>query len=183
MGDLQSSPGSEHYRKIKPEPIEVTESWNLGFHLGNAMKYLSRHTFKGKPVDDLLKAIWYIKRHLLVNYGVDADKPRKGGKPRIYLSGPITGMPNHNIEAFQLEQDYYESQGYEVINPLKNFGGNLSLTRAEYMRQDIEHLLNCECVAMLPGWEESPGARLEYCIAKEINLTVFTGRAGAKMND
>lgn len=75
MSHLETSPGSEHYRKIKPEPIEVTESWNLGFHLGNAMKYISRHTFKGKPVDDLLKAIWYIKRHLLVNYGVDADNP------------------------------------------------------------------------------------------------------------
>lgn len=31
-----------HYTDLNPEPIEVIEEWNLGFHLGNALKYMAR---------------------------------------------------------------------------------------------------------------------------------------------
>ena len=33
-----------------------------GFLQGNAMKYIWRHSFKGKPVEDLDKAMWYLTR-------------------------------------------------------------------------------------------------------------------------
>ncbi len=46
------------------EPIDVIEDWNLGFHLGNAIKYLSRAGRKGNnPVEDLEKAVWYVNRY------------------------------------------------------------------------------------------------------------------------
>jgi hypothetical protein len=51
-----------HYRLLKPEPIEVIESWNLGFHLGNAVKYICRAERKGKAREDIKKAIWYLNR-------------------------------------------------------------------------------------------------------------------------
>lgn len=44
------------------EVIEITE--NLNFCLGNAVKYILRADHKGKPVEDLLKSIWYIEREL-----------------------------------------------------------------------------------------------------------------------
>lgn len=46
------------------ETIKVIEAWNLGFHLGNAVKYISRAGKKGDRKEDLLKAKWYIEREI-----------------------------------------------------------------------------------------------------------------------
>lgn len=54
----------EHYNMGKFEVIAVIEDWNLGFHLGNAVKYIARAKHKGREKEDLEKAIWYIKRKL-----------------------------------------------------------------------------------------------------------------------
>ena len=48
------------------ETIKVIEAWGLGFHLGNAVKYLSRAGKKASnPIEDLEKAKWYIDREIL----------------------------------------------------------------------------------------------------------------------
>jgi hypothetical protein len=44
------------------ETIKVVEAWKLDFNLGNAIKYISRAEHKGKNVEDLEKAKWYIER-------------------------------------------------------------------------------------------------------------------------
>lgn len=46
------------------EAIKVIEAWGLGFHLGNAVKYIARAGRKGDEVEDLLKARWYIEREI-----------------------------------------------------------------------------------------------------------------------
>ena len=46
------------------EPIDVIEDWGLDFHLGNAVKYISRAGHKGDAVEDLEKAVWYIQREI-----------------------------------------------------------------------------------------------------------------------
>jgi len=54
-----------HYTSGKFEVIEVIEDWKLGFHLGNAIKYIARAGKKdpAKTIEDLNKAIWYIERY------------------------------------------------------------------------------------------------------------------------
>jgi hypothetical protein len=54
----------KHYTSLKPEPIEVIEAWELGFCLGNAVKYIARAGKKGDPVEDLKKAAWYLEREI-----------------------------------------------------------------------------------------------------------------------
>lgn len=55
----------DHYAEgRKYEPIEVIEDWQLGFCLGNALKYISRAGRKTDDIEDLKKAIWYIDRHI-----------------------------------------------------------------------------------------------------------------------
>tara|TARA_B100000287_G_scaffold43618_1_gene39280 strand:+ start:92 stop:340 length:249 start_codon:yes stop_codon:yes gene_type:complete len=56
----------KHYRPdgCQYEAIDVIEDWNLGFHDGNALKYICRHRHKINPVQDIEKAIWYLQRHL-----------------------------------------------------------------------------------------------------------------------
>ena len=54
----------DHYKQGSIEPIEVIEDWNLGFCLGNAVKYIARAEHKGSKKSDLEKVIWYIQREL-----------------------------------------------------------------------------------------------------------------------
>ena len=54
----------KHYNMGKFEVIDIIEDLELGFHLGNAVKYIARAKHKGKYKEDLEKAIWYIKRKI-----------------------------------------------------------------------------------------------------------------------
>jgi hypothetical protein len=51
-----------HYNMGDIEVIDVIEDWRLGFHEGNAVKYIGRAKFKGKELEDLEKASWYLQR-------------------------------------------------------------------------------------------------------------------------
>lgn len=53
-----------HYTYSGIEPINVIESWQLGFHLGCVLKYICRAGRKGRKVDDLKKARWYLDREI-----------------------------------------------------------------------------------------------------------------------
>ena len=44
--------------------IKVIEAHNLGFNLGNAVKYILRAGKKGNAKEDLEKAVWYLKREI-----------------------------------------------------------------------------------------------------------------------
>lgn len=46
------------------EPIEVIESWDLNFNLGNVIKYTLRAPYKENMIQDLEKAKWYLEREL-----------------------------------------------------------------------------------------------------------------------
>jgi hypothetical protein len=50
-----------HYNQGQIEVIAVIEDWKLGFHEGNALKYLARYKHKG-GIEDLKKARWYLDR-------------------------------------------------------------------------------------------------------------------------
>lgn len=57
----------KHYNLGKIEVIDAIEDWRLGFHLGNAVKYIARAGYKGTPEsyeEDIGKAIWYLEREL-----------------------------------------------------------------------------------------------------------------------
>lgn len=53
-----------HYNTGKIEVIDAIEAWGLNFSLGNAVKYIARADHKGKPIEDLEKARWYIEREI-----------------------------------------------------------------------------------------------------------------------
>ena len=61
------------------EAIKVIEAWALGFHLGNAAKYICRAGRKPgqAAVCDLKKARWYIDRMIQIT---EASSPGKGGE-------------------------------------------------------------------------------------------------------
>lgn len=53
-----------HYNTGGIEVIEAIEAWGLGFHLGNAVKYIARANHKGSRLEDLRKARWYLDREI-----------------------------------------------------------------------------------------------------------------------
>lgn len=61
---LESDPVEKpaHYQWLPIEAIEITEHFN--YCMGNALKYIIRADHKGKPVEDLRKAVYYIRREL-----------------------------------------------------------------------------------------------------------------------
>lgn len=58
-----------HYTDGKIEVIDFIEDKKLGFHLGNAVKYIARAGKKdpSKYIEDLEKAIWYIRRQIEID--------------------------------------------------------------------------------------------------------------------
>jgi hypothetical protein len=53
-----------HYNTGKIEVIDFIEDQQLDFHLGNVIKYVSRARHKGKELEDLKKAQWYLDRKI-----------------------------------------------------------------------------------------------------------------------
>lgn len=55
----------KHYKGKTLEVIDVLEDFKLGYHLGNAVKYILRAGKKNPDHrEDLQKAIWYLNRYL-----------------------------------------------------------------------------------------------------------------------
>ena len=51
-----------HYKGNNLQSIDIIEDFQLGFNLGNAIKYILRCDKKGQKTQDLDKAIWYLTR-------------------------------------------------------------------------------------------------------------------------
>lgn len=54
----------KHYTDTAIEPIEVIEAWNLGYNLGNSLKYMARAGKKDDRGKDLEKALNYLHREV-----------------------------------------------------------------------------------------------------------------------
>lgn len=96
-----------------------------------------------------------------------------GPRFQIYLSGPMTGLPEYNRPAFNAIAEELRSEGKTVFNPAELGEPDLIHNRAWYMRKDLEGLLKCDIVYVLPGWDESEGAKLEIEIAKQLEMPII----------
>lgn len=94
---------------------------------------------------------------------------------KIYISGPMTGMPDDNCPAFNAEAARLRALGYEVVNPAEiNAAANLPWH--ECLRRDIQAMLDCDTLALLRGWQESLGAHLELSIAHRVGLKIISAQ-------
>ena len=107
---------------------------------------------------------------------------------RLYISGPMTGLPDFNYPAYQHAAIELRRVGYEVLDPsdidgLHNPTPETPQSWDWYMRHALRMVLDAEGVATLPGWTRSRGAALEVHIACALNLPVesveFWQRGGA----
>jgi hypothetical protein len=94
-------------------------------------------------------------------------------KRKIYIAGPMTGVPEHNFPAFHAAASRLRQAGWHVINPAENFEGRIDLPREAYIRADVALMVDCTTLALLPGWEQSRGAKLEYLLAREMGMAIL----------
>ena len=65
--DFDSVQNPAHYTNgRKYEPVKVIEDWGLDYHMGNALKYISRAGRKKSLIEDLQKAIFYLERRISI---------------------------------------------------------------------------------------------------------------------
>ena len=81
---------------------------------------------------------------------------------RIYIAGPMTGLPEFNYPAFNAE-----------AARLRKLGHHVSGAWEDYMKMALRQMLTCDTVAMLPGWGKSKGALIEYSLAKTLGLELW----------
>ena len=104
-------------------------------------------------------------------------------KTKVYISGAISGRERQDyLRQFGDAERKLLSLGYKVCNPTKLLpsrhlwvyrlvGYKLTLL------YDFFHLLRCDKILMLDGWESSRGARCEKALANEFGikeLIIFT---------
>lgn len=118
---------------------------------------------------------------------------------RIYVSGKMTGVPDHNRPAFDAAAKRLREQGHFVINPAELsalFATPLGLETAfrvyndhsdsstedvnrlnniaeQVMQADLAAVRSCDAIYMLKGWETSRGAKKELAEAIEHGLTIM----------
>lgn len=85
----------------------------------------------------------------------------------------MTGHDDHNFPAFHAAATRFRQAGWDVANPAENFDGRTDLPREAYLRADMVMLAQCDAIAMLPGWEDSRGAKLEYTVARELGCATL----------
>lgn len=91
---------------------------------------------------------------------------------RIYIAGPMTGLPDFNYPAFNAEAARLRALGFHVENPAENPAPPCG-SWAGYMRLAIAQLVTCDAICLLPGWSASRGASIEHDLAVHLGLAVM----------
>jgi Domain of unknown function (DUF4406) len=91
---------------------------------------------------------------------------------RVYIAGPMTGLPGFNYPAFNRAAGILRAKGYHVENPADNPVPPCGTWKG-YMRMGIAQLVTCDTVALLPNWSDSKGAKVEHQLALDLDLDVL----------
>ena len=149
-----------------------TSYYRVGIECLDGSEYVQA-VIKKADADKLLKQI---DKAIFEGAGVreEGDSPR-GGKmkgTKVYICGPITGVKNHLV-IFDKAYNELKALGYEPVNPCiigEELADKLGRepTYDEFMAADLEELAKCNHIYLLPGWENSKGARIEWAKARKL---------------
>ncbi|MFL9590475.1 DUF4406 domain-containing protein [Aeromonas schubertii] len=89
---------------------------------------------------------------------------------KIFISGPMSGLPNFNRDAFNQQAQRLHSLGHVPLNPAIFPDG---LEQHEYMALCIEMIKIADQMILLPDWERSAGATAEHALAIKLSLPVI----------
>ena len=87
----------------------------------------------------------------------------------IYVAGPMSGIKDFNRPLFNMVAAELSDQGHSVLNPATLPDG---LSQGQYMQICLPMVAVAHELVMLPGWEQSEGAYIEFCLAKKSGKTI-----------
>lgn len=90
---------------------------------------------------------------------------------KIYVAGPMTGLPDFNYPAFHAAAAALRAVGHQVENPAEN-PDPACKSWAGYMRMALAQLVTCDAIYLLKGWERSKGANIECDLAFVLGLEI-----------
>ena len=94
---------------------------------------------------------------------------------KVYIAGPMTGLPHFNRPAFQQAAINLSFEKHVPLNPAILPDG---LTEADYMAVGITMLQRADAIFLLTGWQFSAGARAEHALALKLGLEVIEQKTG-----
>lgn len=119
---------------------------------------------------------------------------------KIYLAGPMRGLPEFNYPAFRVGTAKLRAMGHEVFSPaehdekthgtdISNATGDAEQAAKEHgfnifeaLHEDLKFIcLEADAVVLLPGWENSKGATAERATALALGKPVLTLEAFSEM--
>ncbi|MFN3375602.1 MAG: DUF4406 domain-containing protein [Burkholderiaceae bacterium] len=103
--------------------------------------------------------------------GLESDADAQKPPARLYLCGPMTGLPEFNYPAFHAAAAELRACGFTVVNPAES-GLPADAPWHQHMRVNLKAMMDCDGVALLPGWQASKGATLEVDLALELSMPV-----------
>lgn len=89
---------------------------------------------------------------------------------RVYISGPMSGIADYNFPAFFAAEVELRDCGDTVLNPARNPKG---LEYNHYMDIAMAMIRASDAVCLLPGWENSKGAKAEVAYAESLGSVPF----------
>lgn len=92
---------------------------------------------------------------------------------KAYISGPMSGIPDENYPAFNYAAAVLRRYDYRVCNPAETSAHLGELEHHEFLRFDLHRVLEADVVFVLPGWEESVGAKIEVAVACRVGTPVI----------
>jgi len=112
---------------------------------------------------------------------------------KVYVAGPMTGIPQFNFPAFDAAAADLRARGYDVVSPAElddpetrevalaspdgapDSGSSNGETWGDFLARDVKLIADegIEAIVCLPGWERSRGARLETFVARLCDLRIY----------
>lgn len=89
---------------------------------------------------------------------------------KVYIAGPVSGLDFDKVKrAFSTAADLLKAKGCEVVNPIE-LVPDPETEWKDAMRSCIKALADCDAIALLEGWQESKGARVEFELARSLQF-------------
>ncbi len=106
----------------------------------------------------------------------------------IYVAGPMRGYPEHNIPLFRSTAAHLRALGPRVVSPVEvgEMWAGSETDQSQHppeawVTEDLRVLLNCNAIALLPGWDASVGARCDVAVAMTLGFTFVDATTGEPM--
>lgn len=92
---------------------------------------------------------------------------------KVYISGPISGHSDAPEKFEQAKKQLLDlNKEYIPISPM-DLSHKHDKSWFNYMREDIQAMMECEAIYMLNGWKKSMGARIENDLAQSLNFKII----------